>query len=297
MGQADRDDEAARARERATIAALFASADSLRDAAIARAQCPPRFILEAAKTMARHLGMPDRRRQELVPSMAFWQAYLASALARNPAIFAEARSRFPSSYEVVRSAVAEMGSHRQVVFVVFHMAAMPLIAAFLALAVTEIHGRRGHVLLSPQNAARLQVESGRWVLDVSNVISADAAGLRRLVSGLRAGTITRLLVLPDGPQRPAGAGTRMLTKISSTVAFKTGLLSRILAMGIPMRPLTHKWEEDALALRWHPFLDQAGASGGTATDDAISRVASLIEELLECHPEQWLNWSAASLRA
>lgn len=296
MRRTDRDDEAARVHEHATLAALFASAHAVRDAAIARTQDPPRFIVEGAKTMARHLGMPDRRMQELVPSMALWQAYLGSVFGKDATIFTEARSRFPHSYEVVRSAVADMEQHRQVVFVAFHMAAMPLIAAFIALACVETRGCQGHVLLSPLNVARLQAQGSRWVLDVSNVVTADPAGMRRLLSGLREGTITRLLILPDGPHRSGGPGTRTVTNFAPAVAFKTGLLSRIMAMGIPVRPLTHAWEGRALALNWHPFLNKMGALGETHPEEALSRMASLIEDLLLRHPEQWLNWNAASLR-
>lgn len=289
MNPVERDDPTARARERATVAALLASAHGLREAALARVQRPPLFVLEGARNMARHLAMPDSRMQELLPAMAFWQAYFPSALARDATSFTQAAARFPASYDVVRSVVAEMKARPQVVFVAFHMAAMPLIAAFLALAVAETHGRPGHVLLSPQNAVRLQTESGRWVLDVSTVVRADAAGLRRLISGLRDGSITRLLILPDGPQRPGGPNTRVVANAMPGVAFKTGLLSRILAMGIPTRPLAHRWVEGDLALTWHPFLDGTGEA-------PISRVAGLIEDLLRQQPEQWLNWSAASLR-
>lgn len=277
----------AASRERAEIAALLAIAGDIRHAAIERGHHPPRFILEAARTMARHLGMSPRRFEELVPPMAFWQAYVASALARHTAAFTEAHSRFPASYKTVQSAVAEMADHPQLVFVIFHMAAMPLVAALIAHAVAAVHGRPGHVLLSPQNAARLQAESGRWVLDVSHVITTDGPGLRHLMSGLREGTITRLLILPDGPRRATDPRTRTLSGVTPSVAFRTGLLSRILAMGIPMRPLTHFWTSDALELHWHPLLGEA----------AISSVAALIEGLLTRHPEQWLNWPAASLRA
>ena len=296
MDLPDRDDDAAKVQEQASVQELFASAYKLRNAEIARVRRPPLFVLEGAKTMARHLGMPAEQMQELVPAMAFWQVYLASTLARNPAVFAEAGHRFPSSYEVVRSAVAEMQSHRQLVFVAFHMAAMPLIAAFLALAVVDIHGRPGHALMSPQNLARAQGESGRWIFNVANVIGADGPGLRRLLSGLRDGTVPRLLILLDGPQRPGGPGTCALGNTAPGIAFKTGLISKILAMGIPMRPLTHTWQPDGLELKWHPFLGDIDAVGDGGREDAISRVASLIEDLLKRHPEQWLNWSAPSLR-
>ena len=297
MQLAQSDVESSKTTESATLARLFASAHGLRDAAISRLQHPPRFVLESARTMARHLRMPDHRMQELVPSMGLWQAYLPSAIGRDSAIFTEARFRLPWSYEVVRSAVAEMESHRQIVIVMFHMAALPLVGALLGAACAETHSLRCHTLLAPGNIAWLNTQSGRWIVDACEAISADQAGLRRLISGLRQGTITRLLILPDAPYPPGRTGTRTLTDINPTLAFKTGLLSKILAMGIPMRPLTHVWESGAVELEWHPFLNRTDASNGSDTEEAISRVASLIEGLLERHPVQWLNWSATSLRA
>jgi hypothetical protein len=50
-------------------------------------------------------------------------------------------------------------------------------------------------------------------------------------------------------------------------------------------------------LAWHPLLDPTGEGKGIDTAErGISTVASLIEDLLRRHPEQWLNWGAASLR-
>jgi lauroyl/myristoyl acyltransferase len=277
-------------QERATLATLFAAADRVREAAVARGQHPPRFILEAARIMQRHLGMTDARMQELLPPMAFWQAYLTNVLGRDTGIFTEARVRLPSSYEVMRSGVAEMAAHRQAVFVIFHMTAMPLVAALLASAVTEVYGQPGHVFVSTRNMAWLQAQTGRWVLDISQVIGADPSGLRRLVSGLRQGSITRVLILLDGPHSPGRPRTRALTSVAPTLAFRTGLLSTLLAMGIPVRPLIHSWEADALMLRWQPYLNDE-------QEQAISSVASLLEELLRRHPEQWVNWNAAGFRA
>jgi lauroyl/myristoyl acyltransferase len=190
-----------------------------------------------------------------------------------------------------------MASHRQVVFVAFHMAAMPLVAALLASACTETHSRPGHVFIGPRNLGWLGMRSSRWIFDASETIIADLPGLRRLISGLRAGTITRLLVLLDGPHPTGGPETRALTNIAPTLAFRTGLMSRILDMGIPMRPLTHHWESDALVLNWHPYLNHPWQPDGSRTkEEALSRMASLIEDLLLRHPAQWLNWNAASLR-
>jgi lauroyl/myristoyl acyltransferase len=297
MRLADRDVEAAKTSERTTLATLFASAHRLRDSAICRSQHPPRFVREGARTMARHLGMADRLMQELAPAMGLWQAYLPAALVRDTAMFTEARSRFPCSYEVLRSAFAEMESRRQVVIAMFHMPAMPLVGALLAAACAETTSGQRHALLAPGNIAWLQTQSARWTFDAWETISADQSGLRRLISGLRLGTITRLLILVDGPHAAGSPGTRPLANISPTLAFKTSLLARILAMGIPIRPLTHMWESNALVLNWHPFLNDTRLSDGIcAEEQAISNVASLIEDLLRRHPEQWLNWYAAGLR-
>jgi hypothetical protein len=287
----------ARSSEKATLAALHASARALRDAAISKGQYPPRFVLEGARTMAQHLSMPDHRVQGLVPSMALYQVYLSYALGRDTAILRQIRSRLPYSYGLVRTAFAEMESYRQAVILMFHMPAMPLTGALMAAACVETHGYHGHALIRPGNVAWIHAQSGRWADDAGETISADPPGLRRLVSGLRHGTISRLLILPDVPFPAGRAGTRTLANISSTLAFKTGLLARILAMGIPIRPLTHAWESEALVLNWHPFLNDACRSDGACPEElAISGVASLLEDLLRRHPEQWLNWYAAGLR-
>lgn len=297
MWLTEADADRAKATEYSTLAALFASAHAMGEAAIARSRHPPRFVLERARIMARHLGIPDQRLLELGQAMALWQAYLPSALGKDIAIFSNARFRLPWSYEAVRAAVADMSPIRQIVFVAFHMAAMPLAAALLASACAETHSRPGHVLISPRNLGWLEAQNSQWIFDASEVIIADRPGLRRLISDLKGGTITRLLVLLDGPHPAGDPGTRTLTNIAPSLAFKTGLMSRILDMGIPMRPLTHHWESDALVLNWHPYLNRPPQLGRRhARAEAISGVASLIEDLLRRHPEQWLNWAAAGLR-
>jgi hypothetical protein len=190
-----------------------------------------------------------------------------------------------------------MAAHRQVVFVTFHMAAMPLVAAFLASACTEMHSRPGHVFIGAPNIGWLGAQSSQWIFDASETIFGDPPGLRRLLSGLKLGTITRLLILLDGPHLAGRPGTRALANVAPSLAFKTGLLFRILDMGIPIRPLTHHWESEALSLKWHPYLNFPRRSDGIrAQEHATSAVTSLIEDLLRRHPEQWLNWSAAGLR-
>src|SRR5262249_7801938 len=155
---------------------------------------------------------------------------------------------------------------------------------------TETTSGRRHALLAPRNIAWLHTPSGRWTFDAWETISADPPGLRRLISGLKHGTITRLLILVDGPHPAGSPGTRTLTNISPTLAFKTGLLTRILAMGIPIRPLTHVWESNALELNWRPYVsDTCSRDGIVSEEQAISDIASIIEGLLRRHPEQWLN--------
>jgi len=282
------DADAAKAREAATLETLFASAHSLQQASEARSPLPPRFLLASAQTMARHLGMTDGEMKARLPSMAFWQMFLPSALAGDTSYFTEARFRLPCSFECVREGLIEMESLPQVVIAAFHMAAVPLIGALLAQAYAGLEGSRGHVLVSKRNIGWLQRESSRWTFDAVEIIGTDPQGLRRLMDGLKRGEITRLLILVDGPHPPGSRGTRALSDISPTLGFKTSLLTRILSMGIPIRPLTHVWEPDGLSLKWRPFLGP--------TDDGVSMVASLIEGLLRSHPEQWLNWAAASLR-
>ena len=65
--------------ESATTASLFAAARELQDAASAKPSFPPRFLLESARCMARHVGMTDQRMQDLLPQLAHYQIFLPSA--------------------------------------------------------------------------------------------------------------------------------------------------------------------------------------------------------------------------
>jgi len=289
------DADAAGAREAATLAALFASAHRLQEQSAATSV--PRFLRESARSMARHTGMSDEQMQACLPSMAFWQMFLSSALGRDTAYFTDARARLPSSFDLLRQGFVEMEPHPQVVIAAFHIAALPLVAALAADALADVRSGPRHVLVSKGNMGWLRLAGGRWVLDAAETIAADPAGLRRLMSGLKSGAITRLMILVDGPQAPGGRGTRALTNVSPAIGFRTGLLTSIQSMGIPIRPLTHVWESNALSLTWHPLLDPAGdREGDRAAGDVVSAVASIIEGLLRSHPEQWLNWTAASIR-
>jgi hypothetical protein len=248
---------------------------------------PPRSVVESARTMAAHTGMAPELGEAAALDMAFWQMFLPSALGSDPANFTDVRTRLPHSSEIVRAGVARFAGHRQLVFAAFHMAGFPLVAAMLAPALRDVHGVRGHVLVARRNMPWLRTSTGRWVDEIGDVISTDRPGLRRLHAGLRDGSIRRLVLLVDGPHRP-GPGRRALTGISPALAFKTGLLRKLLAMHIPVLPLTHVWVDQRLHLEWQPLLPGDPDAGVDAT-------AGLIESLLRRHPEQWLNWAAARI--
>jgi hypothetical protein len=188
-------------------------------------------------------------------------------------------------------------SRSQVVIAAFHTAALPLVGALAAAALADVRSGPRHLLISKGNMGWLRLAGGRWVLEAAEIIPTDPAGLRRLMSGLKSGAITRLMILVDGPHAPGGRGTRALASLSPALGFRTGLLTTILSMGIPIQPLTHVWESNALSLTWHPLLDPAGADEcDRAAEHGVSTVAASIEGLLRSQPEQWLNWTAASIR-
>src|SRR5262249_54865433 len=141
-------------------------------------------------------------------------------------------------------------------------------------------------VVASRNIAWTKLESGRWTGELGQIIGTDASELRRLLTGLRSGELQRLVVMVDGPHPPGRPGTRALANVSPTLGFKTGLLRWILGMGIRALPLAHYWEGTELVLEW----------GDPLTSDGESQIAGVIEYLLRRHPEQWLNWTAASLR-
>jgi hypothetical protein len=246
---------------------------------------PPRLIAENVRTMAAYMGMTPEAAEAAAPTMAFWQMFLPSVLSSDPANFTDVHTRLPHSFDVVRRGIAAAAEHPQLVIAAFHMAMFPLVAAMIAPALRGVKGPRSHVLVARRNMPFLQTPAGRWVAEVSNVISTDARGLRQLHAGLRDGSIRRLVILVDGPHRP-GPGTHPLTSMSGTPGFKTGLLRRLIAMRIPVLPLTHVWGERQLEVEWQPMLPDS-------PDAAFAATAGLIESLLRRHPEQWLNWAAA----
>ncbi|MES2522482.1 MAG: hypothetical protein V4617_07290 [Gemmatimonadota bacterium] len=246
---------------------------------------PPRFIAENVKTMAAYMGMTPAAADALAPAMALSQMFLPSAYSSDPENFRDIRARLPHSSMIVRDGVASVAEHPQLVYAAFHMTGFPLVAAMLVPAVFDVHGSRGHVLVAQRNAAWLTSDAGRWVSEIADVIWTDSRGLRQLHAGLHDGTIRRLLILVDGPHRP-GQGTHPLMRQAPTLGFKTGLLRRLIDMGIPVLPVTHRWADDRLDIEWHPLLP-------SSSDDAVATTAGLIESLLQRHPEQWNNWPAA----
>ena len=79
-----------------------------------------------------------------------------------------------------------------------------------------------------------------------------------------------------------------MSGISPGLGFRTGVLSHILSMGIPVLPVLHYWQSERLAIEFGPVL--------TSREEGIAAVANIIEGILRRHPEQWLNWPAARLR-
>src|SRR5579864_4826541 len=92
---------ATKEREAATLKTLFASAHRRQQAFQRKSSRPPRYLLESAQAMARHVGMSDGQMQECIPQMAFWQLFLPSALAGDTANFTEARFRLPLTFQRV----------------------------------------------------------------------------------------------------------------------------------------------------------------------------------------------------
>lgn len=272
----------------ASAAALFAAARELRGAAAARPSYPPRFLIESARCMARHTGMTADRMQQLIPQLAEYQLFLPAALSADIQNFTAAPSRFPAAYQQLRAAIGALPPSPQLVYCVFHMSGIPLLGSLLAAATREIHDGPRHALVATRNLSWLQSENARWTAGTATFLPANQGGVRRLLSGLRDSSIERLLILVDGPHSPAAPGTHALDGLSPALAFKTGLLRTILSRNIPIFPVLHYWDDDRFVVDPQPLV--------TNTKEGISQIAGLLENLLRRHPEQWLNWTAASLR-
>jgi hypothetical protein len=255
---------------------------------LAKRPFPPRFLLQSARTMARHVGMTEQQMQHLLPQLAQYQIFLSAALSADMRNFTEATSRFPAAYDRICAALSALESHPQLVVCAFHMAGMPLIATLVGAAWAEVHNGPLHAMFATRNLSWMRTERWRWTMDAGTFLGSDRGDLRRLVTGLRDRTIKRLLILVDGPHPPTGPGTRALSNLSPALGFKTGLLRSILSMNIPILPLTHFWKADRLTVDAHPLI--------TAETDGVCAIATTLEDLLRSHPDQWLNWTAASLR-
>ncbi|CAN7550497.1 hypothetical protein LJR219_003941 [Phenylobacterium sp. LjRoot219] len=282
----------AQAREAAAFAALIDTARRRQQAAYAKSPQTPRFLLESAQSMAAHMAMSERRMQDCLSPMALWQLYLPSALGAATWDFAAVREHMPWSYERVRAALAALESRPQVVSTAFHMAAFPLVCVLIGAVWRDMHVGPLHLLVAGRNMAWLRLDANRWVGDAVQVLNTNPSGLRQLMSGLKTGSIRRLLILADGPQAPGAPGTRALEGVSPALGIRTTLLAKIHALGIPLAPFTHEWEADRLVVTPRPALDPTTLSDTGSIDAVVGHV----EELLRRHPEQWLNWSAARIR-
>ena len=284
--------QAAEAREAANFRARMATARERQYTADARAPGTARFLLASARSMAAHMAMSEQRMQDCLAPMALWQLYLPSALNADIWDFAAVREQMPWSYERVRTALAPLKTRPQLVSTLFHMAAFPLVAVLVGAVWRDMHDGPLHLLVARQNMSWFRVGNNRWVSDAVTLIGTDPTGLRQLVAGLNNGSIRRLLILADGPHVAGGPATRTLHGISPTLAIKTMLLARLHTLGIPLVAITHEWDEDRLVVTTRVPLDPAVL--GQA--DTIDAIVGHLEDLLRRHPEQWLNWSAASIR-
>lgn len=266
--------------EAGTIAAWFAAA---RQKQAQFGPTAPRSIAGSAQTLVDVMGLTAPQAEAAPEAMAFWHLFLPSVLGSDPTNFTDARARLPRSFEIVRRGVVDAADHPQLVFLAFHMAAVPLLGAMLASSVQDVLGVRGDLLIAQRNMMLLRTDAGRWFAELGDVIATDSHGLRRLQTGLRDGSIRRLMILVDGPHTP-GPLTHPLTSMTPRLGFKTTLLRRLFELEIPVLPVTHFWDGQGLQIAWQPFLDPA---------TGIATTADRIESLLQRDPTQWLNWAAA----
>lgn len=265
--------------EAGTIAAWFAAAHQ-KQAQFGPAA--PRSIAGSAQMLVDVMGLTAPQAEAAPDAMAFWQLFLPSVLGSDPTNFTDARTRLPRTYELVHRGVADAAAHPQLVFLAFHMAGLPLLGAMVASSVAGVHEEFVHVLVGRRNLMWLRTDAGGWVESLGDVIATDSRGLRRLQTGLREGSIRRLLVLVDGPHT-RGPQTHPLMSMTPWLGFKTALLRRLFELEIPVLPVTHFWDAQGLQIEWQPLLDPA---------TGIATTADLIESLLRRDPTQWLNWAA-----
>lgn len=277
-------------REAAILGALIESARQRQRESHGKSPLMSRLVLESARSMSQHTGMSEDRMRDSLTRMALWQLYLPSTLSSWD--FDGVRENMPWSYERVRSALAQTEPRSQVVSAVFHMASFPLICTLIGAAWREMYDGPLHALIAQRNMAWLGIGDNRWIGKSVEAVSTDPAGLRTLLEGLKSGSIRRLLILADGPQAAGRPGTRTLNGVSPALGIRTTLLSRIHGLGIPIVPFTHAWDADRLVVTPGPVLEPAVLSEA----EALNAIVDHLERLLHRHPEQWLNWSAASIR-
>ncbi|HEY0962249.1 MAG TPA: hypothetical protein VGE69_07825 [Pseudomonadales bacterium] len=278
--------------ERESLSTLFALAHARQREAQARAPQPPRFLLESARSMAAHLARDDTQMRASLDALALWQFYLPAAMGTSSWDFAMARECLPVSFARVHAALQALETRPQLVIVAYHMAGFPLLSSLVGSALSTMRRRPLHMLVATNNLGWLKRAVERWNEPDAHFIGTQPRDMRLLLGGLRDGSIERLLILVDGPHAPGPAGTRALPGISPGLGFRTPLLERLHALGLPLLPITHHWHDEQLVVTPHALLDPARVDA-TATIDAI---AAHIETLLRAQPEQWLNWAAARIR-
>ena len=268
------------------FAGLFSEAHRNMMAASQRKGYPPHIMLAGARAMGRHLSYSEAEIAALLEPAILHQCFLPPVLGAHQTILAEMPRHLPNSLERMRSSISAQRHRGPVVVLVFHFSGMPIVGSLLHHAWLEGGFENHHLLIAPRNASWLQHEHARWLREAAQIIVADRAGLRRLMTGLLQGDISRLVLLVDGPQDPASAGAAIVTGIPG-LGFRTGLLRWLLSSGMTVIPLIHYWEAGHLHFEWRDPL---------SPENGVASVAGLIGGLLRAYPEQWLNWPAASLR-
>jgi hypothetical protein len=279
-------------REHDALAALWADARKRQRDAQARSPQPSRFLVESARAMASHLALPEAQVEACLDDFALWQFHLPAAVAINNGDYARTREALPATFARVHAALQQHEVWPQLVLVAFHMAGFPLLTALLGAALGELRQRPLHALVASNNLAWLRRDRERWEACGTHFIGTQPRDMRELLIGLRNGSIKRLLILVDGPHAPGAAGTRALPGISNTLGFRTALLERLHALGLPLLPITHGWRDERLVITPQALLDPACIDA----DATIDAIATHIETLLRTQPEQWLNWAAARIR-
>jgi len=272
--------------EQDTLAGLFAEARRNMLAASRRKPYPSRMMLAGVQTMGRHLEYSEAEIAALLEPTVLHQCFLPPVLGAHQTVLTEIPRHLPDSFEQMRSHVSAQQYGGPVVVLLFHFSGMPIVGSLLNHAWLARGLVNPHLLIAPRNASWLNHDHARWLREAAETIVADRSGLRRLMTGLLHGGISRLVLLADGPQDPAVSGAATVAGIPA-LGFRTGLLHWLLSSGITVIPLIHYWEGERLRLEWRDPL---------SPENGIESVSKLISELLRRHPEQWLNWPAASLR-